>query len=125
MSIPYKQSLPENCTTRSCKNSGDTSPSWGVINLPITSHTAAPPSLSLLLARQKNGCKLKQSTLKGGRGSGKGLNSRFGRYWKLEKVSFNESVSTILGSIIIPQDFRLTFALMIGKRFKFVLQVHL
>ena len=39
----------------SCKNSGDTSPSWGVINFPIISHTAAPlPSLSVLLARQKN-----------------------------------------------------------------------
>ena len=29
-------------TTTTCKISGDTSPSWGVINLPITSHTAAP-----------------------------------------------------------------------------------
>ena len=28
--------------TTSCKNSGDTSPSWSAINLPIISHTAAP-----------------------------------------------------------------------------------
>ena len=85
--------------TTSCKNSGDTSPSWGVINFPIISHTAAPlPSLSVLLARQKKCWELKQSTLKGGegRGSGKGLNSRYAEYWKLEKVFFNESVSTIL-----------------------------
>ena len=44
--------------TTSCKNSGDTSPSWSAINLPIISHTAAPlpppPPLSVLLARQKN-----------------------------------------------------------------------
>ena len=26
--------------TTSCKNSGNTSPSWGVINFPIISHTA-------------------------------------------------------------------------------------
>ena len=43
------------CATTSCKNSGHTSPSWGVINFPIISHTAAPlPPLSVLLARQKN-----------------------------------------------------------------------
>ena len=29
-------------TTTSYKNSGDTSPSWGIINLPLISHTAAP-----------------------------------------------------------------------------------
>ena len=41
--------------TTSCKNSGDTSPSWSAINLPIISHTATPlPPLSVLLARQKN-----------------------------------------------------------------------
>ena len=28
--------------TTSCKISGDTSPSWGVVNLPIISYTAAP-----------------------------------------------------------------------------------
>ena len=43
-------------------------------------------------------------TLKGGggRGSGKGLNSRYGEYWKLEKVFFNESVSTILQLVLAP-----------------------
>ena len=41
--------------TTSCKNSGYTSPSWGAINFPIISLTAAPlPPLSVLLARQKN-----------------------------------------------------------------------
>ena len=61
-----------------------------------------PPPLSVLLARQKNCCKLKQSTLKGGerKGSGKDLNSRYGGYWKLEKVFFNESVSTILQLVV-------------------------
>ena len=65
--------------TTSCRNSGDTSPSWGVINLPIISHTTAP-LISVAAARQKNCGKLKQSTLKEGegRGNGKGLNSRFG-----------------------------------------------
>ena len=45
-------------------------------------------------------------TLKGGegRGSGKGLNSRYGEYWKLEKVSFNESVPTILQLVVAPGD---------------------
>ena len=45
---------------------------------------------------------LKQSTLKGGegRGSGKGLNSRHSGHWKLEKVFFNESVSTILQLVV-------------------------
>ena len=47
--------LSEAEATTSCKNSGDTSPSWGVTNFPIISHTAAPlPPLSVLLARQKN-----------------------------------------------------------------------
>ena len=85
--------------TTSCKNSGDTSPSWGVINFPIISHTAGYlPPLSVLLAKQKKCWELKQSTLKGGegRGSGKGSNSRYGGHWRLEKVFFNESVSTIL-----------------------------
>ena len=36
----------------------------------------------------------------GGRGSGKGLNSRYGGHWKLEKVFFNESVSTILQLVV-------------------------
>ena len=34
------------------------------------------------------------------RGSGKGLNSRYGGHWKLEKVFFNESVSTILQLVV-------------------------
>ena len=36
--------------TTSCKISGGTSPSWGVINFPIISHTAAPlPPLPIVL----------------------------------------------------------------------------
>ena len=78
------------------KNSEDTSPSWGVINFPIISHTPAP--LISVASKTKKCWKLKQSTLKGGegRGSGKGLTSSYGGHWKLEKVFFNESVSTIL-----------------------------
>ena len=34
------------------------------------------------------------------RGSGKGLNSRYGEHWKLEKVFLNESVSTILKLVV-------------------------
>ena len=93
--------------TTSCKNSGDTSPSWGVINCPIISHTAAPlppppPPLISVASKTKKCWELKQSTLKGGegRGSGKGLNSRYGGHWKLEKVFFNESVSTILQLVV-------------------------
>ena len=89
--------------TTSCKNSGDTSPSWGVINLPIIFHTAAPlPPLISDTSKTKKCWKLKQSTLKGGegRGSGKGLSSRYGGHWKLEKVFFYESVSTILQLVV-------------------------
>ena len=90
--------------TTSCKHSGDTSPSWGVINFPIISHTAAPlpPPLISVASKTKKCWKLKQSTLKGGegRGSGKGLNSRYSGHWKLEKVFFNESVSTILQLVV-------------------------
>ena len=58
-----------NSATTSCKNSGDTSPSWGVINFPIISHTAAPfPPLSVLLARQKNVGNLSSQHWKGERG---------------------------------------------------------
>ena len=51
ISLPFKDCDilgPNNKTqvlqraTTSCKNSGDTSTSWGVINLPLISHTAAP-----------------------------------------------------------------------------------
>ena len=88
--------------TTSCKNSGDTSPSWGVINFPIISHTAAPSPLISVASETKKCWELKQSTLKGGegRGSGKGLNSRYAEYWKLEKVFFDESVSTILQLVV-------------------------
>ena len=51
---------------------------------PVSLCSPSPPRppLSVLLARQKRFCKLKQSTLKGGegKGSGKGLNSRYGGY---------------------------------------------
>ena len=90
--------------TTSCKNSGDTSLSCGVINIPIISQTAAPlpPPLISVASKTKKCWKLKQSTLKGGegRGNGKGLSSRYGGHWKLEKVSFNESVSKILQLIV-------------------------
>ena len=39
-----------------------------------------------------------------GRASGKGLNSRYGGHWKLEKVFFNENVSTILQLVVVPGD---------------------
>ena len=87
----------------SCKNSGDTSPSWGVINFPIISHIAAPlPPIISVASKTKICWELKQSTLIGGEGraSGKGLNSRYGGHWKLEKVFFNESVSTILQLVV-------------------------
>ena len=53
-----------------------------------------PPPLISVASDTKRCWELKQSTLKGGegRGSGKGLNSRYAEYWKLEKVFFNESV---------------------------------
>ena len=46
--------------------------------------------------------KLKQSTLKGreGKGSGKGLNSRYGGYWKLEKVFLLVDISTSFGEVL-------------------------
>ena len=53
----------------------------GALLIYLLSLALQPPSppLSVLLARQKNWCKLKQSTLNGGegKGSGKGLNSRY------------------------------------------------
>ena len=69
--------------------------------LPLT--LQPPPSLiSVASKTKKKWCKLKQSTLKGGegKGSGKGLNSRYGGYWKLEKVFFCESVSKILQLVV-------------------------
>ena len=70
--------------------------------LSLTLQPPSPPPL-ISVASKKNKCwELKQSTLKGGggRGSGKGLNSRCGGHWKLEKVFFNESVSTILQLVV-------------------------
>ena len=77
----------------------------GALLIYLLSLTLWPPSpryQCCYVARQKKCCKLKQSTLKGGegKGSGKGLNSRYGGYWKLEKVFFNESVSTILQLVV-------------------------
>ena len=64
---------------------------------------AQPPSPPYHVASETKKCwELKQSTLKGGegKGSGKGLNSRYAEYWKLEKVFFNKSVSTILQLVV-------------------------
>ena len=62
-----------------------------------------PPPLSVLLARQKNVENLNSQHRKEERegGGGKGWNSRYGRYWKMEKVLFNGSVSTILQLVVI------------------------
>ena len=79
----------------------------GALLLYLLSLTLQPPSPSpsplISVASQTKKCwKLKQSTLKwgGGRGSGKGLNSRYGGYWKPEKVFFRISVSTILQLVV-------------------------
>ena len=66
------------------------------------SHCSPPPPLISVASKTKKCWELKQSTLKGGegRGSGKGLNSRYGGHWELEKVLFNESVSTILQLVV-------------------------
>ena len=71
--------------------------------LSLTLQSPSPPPPLISVASKTNKCwELKQSTLKGegGRGSGKGLNSRCGGHWKLEKVFFNESVSTILQLVV-------------------------
>ena len=65
--------------------------------------TLQPPSPLISVDSKTKICwELKQSTLKGGggRGSGKGFNSRCGGHWKLEKVFFNESASTILQLVV-------------------------
>ena len=69
--------------------------------LPLTLQLPSPHLISVA-SKTRKFWKLKQSTLKGGegRGSGKGLNSRYGGHWKLEKVFFNESVSTILQLVV-------------------------
>ena len=65
-----------------------------------------PPPLISVASKTKKCWKLKQSTLKGGegRGSGKGLSSGYSGHWKLEKVFFNESVSTILQLVVALPD---------------------
>ena len=64
----------------------------GALLISLLSLTLQPPSPLISVASETKKCwELKQSTLKGGegRGSGKGLNSRYAEYWKLEKVFFN------------------------------------
>ena len=70
--------------------------------LSFTLQPPSPPPIISVASKTKKFWKLKQSTLKGGegRGSGKGLNSRYGGHWKLEKVFFNKSVSTILQLVV-------------------------
>ena len=75
----------------------------GALLISLLSLTLQPPFPLISVARKTKKCwELKQSTLKGaeGRGSGKGLNSRYGGHWKLEKVFLNESVSTILQLVV-------------------------
>ena len=75
----------------------------GALLISLLSLTLQPPPHLISVASETKKCwELKQSTLKGGegRGSGKGLNSRYAEYWKLEKVFFNESVSTILQLVV-------------------------
>ena len=79
----------------------------GALLISLLSLTLQPPSPLISVASKTKKCwELKQSTLKGeeGRGSGKGLNSRYGGHWKLEKVFFNESVSTILQLVVARSD---------------------
>ena len=54
--MPRQNESTENVAeaTTNCKNSEDTSPSWGVTNLPIISHTAAPPLISVASKTLKN-----------------------------------------------------------------------
>ena len=79
----------------------------GALLIFLLSLTLQPPLPLISVASRTKKCwELKQSTLKGGegRGSGKGLNSRYAEYWKLEKVFFNESVSTILQLVAAPKE---------------------
>ena len=67
----------------------------GALLISLLSLTLQPPSPLISVASKTKRCwERKQSTLKGGegRGSGKGLNSRYAEYRKLERVFFNESV---------------------------------
>ena len=75
----------------------------GALLIFLLSLALQPPSPPYSVASKTKKCwELKRSTLKGGegRGSWKGLNSRYGGHWKLEKVFFNESVSTILQLVV-------------------------
>ena len=75
----------------------------GALLISLLSLTLQAPSPLISVTSETKKCwELKQSTLKGGegRGSGKGLNSTYAEYWKLEKVFFNESVSTILQLVV-------------------------
>ena len=89
--------------TTSCKNSGDTLPSWRVRSFPHLSHTATPfPPLSMLLAIPNHVENFNGQHWKGERegGGGKWLNSRFGANGKVEKVFFNGSVSPFLQLVV-------------------------
>ena len=73
----------------------------GALLISLLFLTLQPPSPLISVASETKKCwELKQSTLKGGEGRGKALNSRYAEYWKLEKVFFNESVSTILQLVV-------------------------
>ena len=56
--------------------------------------------------------------MKGGEGreSGKGLNSRYTEYWKLEKVFFNESVSTLLQLVVETDSFLNALQRFVARR---------
>ena len=86
--------------TTSCKICGDTSPSWGVVNLPIIFYNAAPlPPLSMLLAIQNIAENLNSQYGRGKRegGGGKDWNCRMiQRVLEARKAVFSRSVSPIL-----------------------------
>lgn len=80
-----------------------------------------PPSpLSVLLAKQKKLLQIKRLTLKGGqgKGSGKALNSWYGGYWKLEKVFFNGSVSTILQLVVVMLKLRRRLSIILSDAYQ-------
>ena len=78
-----------------------------LLSLTLQPPSPPPPPILISVASKTKKCwELKQSTLKGGEGreSGNGLNSRYGGHWELEKVFFNESVSTILQLVVVKSD---------------------
>ena len=92
----------------------------GALLISLLSLTLQPPSPLISVASKTKKCwELKQSTLKGGegRGSGKGLNSRYAEYWKLEKVFFNESVSTILQLVVAISEMKTHDSLKFSDKF--------